>query len=76
MKFFSYKNNNDNYSKAISLQNVRTVTIKEGSGKSVVRFFIEFTYYDGKIENFNWLQLEEAERVFKNIISALNEENS
>lgn len=73
MKFFSYTNENKNYSKAISLPNIRTVTAVEGSGKSACRFFIKFDYVDGKIEYLDYLHQEEAERVFKNIVSTLND---
>lgn len=73
MKFFSYTNENKNYSRAISLQNIRTVTAKESTGKSACRFFIEFDYVDDKIEYLNYLHQEEAEQVFKNIVSALND---
>lgn len=72
MKFFSYTNRNDNYTKAISLENVRSVQVLDGTGKSAIRFGVRVDYTNGTHESLIWLELDEAKKVFKEIIDLLN----
>ncbi len=71
MKFYSYTNNNDNYTKAVSLENVRTLTITEASGKSAIRFSVRLDYTDGNSETLMWLESTEAKKVYKEILDLL-----
>lgn len=73
MKFYSYSNNNRNYTKALSLERVRSVSRETGSGKSAIRFSVYLTYFDGSNESFPWLEEEESRKVYKEIIEILNE---
>lgn len=72
MKFFSYTNRNNNYSMAISLENVRSAQIFENSGKSVIRFGVKVNYINGTHESLFWLESDEAKKVFKEIVDLLN----
>ncbi len=72
MKFYSYTNNNENYTKAISLSNVRSITRDTGSGKSAIRFSVSLTYYDGAHQSLQWLGEEESKKVYKEIVELLN----
>lgn len=72
MKFYSYTNNNCNYTKAISLQNIRALSLVNGEGKSAIRFSVRIEYIDGKCELFNWLEAEEARKVYEKILDLLN----
>ena len=72
MKFFSYTNRNNNYSKAISLENVRSIQILDGTGKSAIRFGVRVDYTKGTHESLIWLELDEAKKVFKEIVDLLN----
>ena len=71
MKFYSYTNDNDNYIKAVSLENVRTLTITEASGKSAIRFGVRLDYTDGNSETLMWLESAEAKKVYKEILDLL-----
>lgn len=71
MKFYSYTNDNDNYTKAVSLENVRTLTITEASGKSAIRFGVRLDYTDGNSETLMWLESAEAKKVYKEILDLL-----
>lgn len=73
MKFYNYSNINKNYTKAISLNNVRSVEVKESSGKSAVRFSVEITYRDNNIETFRTLNEQEAVAVQMEIVNLLNQ---
>lgn len=73
MKFFTYSNDNDNYTKAVSLENVQLVEITEMAGKSAIRFGVALRYKDGSTESLLWLGKEEAAKVFKEIVKLLNE---
>ena len=72
MKFYSYSNKNGNYTKAVSLKNVRTVETYEGAGKSEIRFGVRITYCDNTNENLSWLEYAEAKAVYKKIVDLLN----
>lgn len=72
MKFFSYTNRNDNYTMAISLENVRSVQTFDGAGKSTIRFGVRVNYANGTHESLFWLELDEAKKVFKEIVDLLN----
>ncbi len=74
MKFYSYTNENKNYTKAVSLQNVRSIQIVENSGKSAIRFGVSITYRGGSGENFLCLEKEESKKVYNEILNLLNEE--
>ena len=72
MKFFSYANRNNNYTMAISLENVRSVQILDGAGKSAIRFGVRVDYINGTHESLFWLESDEAKKVFKEIVDLLN----
>ena len=72
MKFFSYTNKNENYCKAISLENVRSVQRINGEGKSAIRFSVRLEYIDGKFESLSYLENSEATQVFNKIVNLLN----
>jgi hypothetical protein len=72
MKFYSYTNKNNNYTKAISLENIRSISIVEGSGKSVIRFSLSICYIDNEKESLAWLEKQEAEILYKAIVDLLN----
>ena len=72
MKFFSYTNRNNNYTMAISLENVRSVKILDGDGKSAIRFRVRVDYINGTHESLIWLESDEAKKVFKEIVDLLN----
>lgn len=73
MKFYSYTNKNNNYTKAVILENVRSLHLCNGDGKSAIRFSVRVDYADGKNEHFNWLENYEAERVYETILDLLND---
>ena len=73
MKFYSYANDNHNYTKALSLEQVRSVSREAGSGKSAIRFSVCLTYFNGSSESFSWLEEDESRKVYKEIIEILNE---
>lgn len=72
MKFYSYSNNNYNYTKAISLENVRSIERENRGGTSKIRYSIVLNYIDGKTESLMWLEEEESKEVYKEIIELLN----
>lgn len=74
MKFYSHSNNNKNYTKAISLSDIRSISITEDSGKSATRFGVCVNYLNGQREDFYYLNKEESEKVFKEILDILNKE--
>ena len=73
MKFYTYSNNNNNYTKAISLANIRSIERTISISTSKIRFGVQVNYCDGKGENFMWLEEEESKKVLKEIIDLLNE---
>ena len=72
MKFYSYANKNNNYTKAVILENVRSLHLCYGDGKSAIRISVRIEYADGKNEYFNWLESDEAKQVYKTILDLLN----
>jgi hypothetical protein len=74
MKFYSYTNENKNYTKAVSLQNVRSIQITEDGGKSAIRFGVSITYRGGSGEDLSCLKEEESKKVYNEILNLLNEE--
>lgn len=73
MKFYTYSNNNNNYTKAISLANIRSIERTSTMSTSKIRFGVQINYFDSKEENLIWLEEEEAKKVFKEIVDLLNE---
>ena len=74
MKFYSYTNENENYTKAVSLQNVRSVIRHIGTGKSAIRFGITITYLDGTTGHFGYLHEDESKKLYKKLVDLLNTE--
>jgi hypothetical protein len=72
MKFYSYANDNGNYTKALSLEQVRSVSCEAGTGKSSIRFSVRLDYFDGSNESFLWLNETESQKVYKEIVEILN----
>ena len=72
MKFYSYTNKNNNYTKAISLDGVRSIERKSGIGKSKICFFVKLDYFDGSSETFPYLFDNESKEVYKEILNLLN----
>ena len=74
MKFYSYANDNKNYTRAISLNGIRSISTSEGTGKSAIRFAVRVDYMDGQTECFHYLEKAESEKVYKEILGILNKE--
>lgn len=72
MKFYSYSNKNNNYTKAITLEGVRSLHLCNGDGKSAIRFSVRVEYADGRNEQFHYLEGDEAKQVYKSILDLLN----
>ena len=72
MKFFSYTNKNNNYTKAVILEGVRSLHLCNGDGKSAIRFSVRIEYADGHNEQFHYLEGDEAKQVYKSILGLLN----
>jgi hypothetical protein len=72
MKFYSYANKNNNYTKAISLEGVRSLHLCNGDGKSAIRFSVRVEYADGRNEQLLYLENDEAQQVYKSILDLLN----
>ena len=72
MKFYSYSNENNNYIMAISLENVQSIRISEGSGKSAIRFGVTVDYTNGRHESLSYLHEDEAKKVYKEILELIN----
>ena len=72
MKFYSYTNNNKNYTKSISLESIRSIECLMGSGKSAIRFSVRVNYFNNTIENFDWLEEKESKKVFDELTKLLN----
>lgn len=71
--YFSYSNNNKNYTKAVSLQNVRSINIdKDKNIRSEFRYVVNIRYTDSDYESFEYLYEEEAETLYKQIVEELN----
>lgn len=75
MKFYSYSNDNRNYTKALSLEQVRSISCMTGNGKSAIRFSVCLYYFDGSDESFPWLGEAESQKVYKEIVEILNGES-
>jgi hypothetical protein len=71
MKFYSYANENRNYTKALSLEQVRSVSCEAGTGKSSIRFSVQINYSDGSHDSFSWLNEAESQKVYKEIVEIL-----
>lgn len=72
-KFYSYSNDNGDYTKAISLTNVRSVrTDVFKSSKNPFRYLITITYTDQTEEVFSDLAEDEMKEVYKQIVNYLN----
>jgi hypothetical protein len=75
MKFYSYTNTNKTYTKAVSLQNVRSIRMTDLRGKSDIRFGITIIYREGTTEDFPCLEEKESKKVYNEILKLLNEED-
>ena len=73
MKFYSHTNENGNYTKAISLESIRSVELVKGDGKSAIRFSVLVNYQNGSLEAFNWLLEAESKKIYDEIVKILNE---
>lgn len=73
MKFYSYTNNNKNYTKAISLSNIRSVHLIDRDGRGAIRFYVQIDYIDGEFETLSCLEQDEAKQVYEEIIKLLNQ---
>lgn len=76
MKFYSHTNLSGYYTRAISLANIRSVEIRNGGGKSAIRFSVHVHYYNDTEETFLSLQEEESKKVYNNIVNLLNGEDA
>ena len=72
MKFFSYTNKNNNYTKAVILEGIRSLHLCNGDGKSAIRFSVRIEYANGHNEHFHYLEGDEAKQVYKSILGLLN----
>ena len=75
MKFYSYSNKNNNYTMytmAVSLENVQSIRIGEGSGKSVIRYDVSIDYTNGRHERLPYLYEDEAKKIYKEILELIN----
>lgn len=72
MKFYSYSNENEDYTKAVSIENVRYISINEGYGHCSVRFYLAIHYSDGTTEEFPSLYESEVKRLYRDVLDALN----
>lgn len=71
--YFSYSNNNKNYTKAVSLKNVRSINIdKDKNIRSGFKYLVNIRYTDSNYESFQYLYEEEAETLYKQIVEELN----
>jgi hypothetical protein len=75
MKFYSYTNKNNNYTKAVTLEGVRSLHLHSGDGKSVIRFSVGIEYANGRNEQFHYLENDEAKQVYKTILDLLNNDS-
>ena len=73
MKFYSYTNRNNNYTQAVILENIRSLHLCNGEGKSAIRFSVRVEYADGRNEDFRWLENDEAKQVYETILKLLNQ---
>lgn len=73
MKFYSYSNKNHNYTKAVTLEGVRSLNLCNGDGKSAIRFSVRIEYADGHNEQFHYLENDEAKQVYEAILKLLNQ---
>ena len=72
MKFYSHSNTNGDYSKAVSLENIRSIRWVEGDGRSALRFSVCLTYTDNANESFSYLEENESQTIYKEIVEILN----
>ena len=73
MKFYSYTNKNNNYTKAVILEGARSLHLVNGDGKSAIRFSVRIDYADGHNEQFHYLENDEAKQLYKTILDLLNQ---
>lgn len=73
MKFYSYTNNNKSYTKAVSLENLRSIHLLTGTGRSAIRFSVRLDYLNNEIEFFDWLEDGESRKLYNTLIELLNE---
>lgn len=76
MKFYSHINLSGYYTRAISLANIRSVEIRNGGGKSAIRFSVHVHYYNNTEETFLSLQEEESKKVYNDLINLLNKKDA
>lgn len=73
MKFYSYTNKNNNYTKAFTLEGVRSLHLLNGEGKSAIRYSVRVEYVDGRNEQFMYLENDEAKQLYEAILKLLNQ---
>lgn len=76
MKFYSVKNPDYRAVSALSLINVRRVSIEEESSTRASRFSVCLEYTDGIVRSFNYLTADFANTIYLDIIDILNGEES
>lgn len=73
MKYYSHTARSTRNTTAVSLKDIRSVTIDEGTGRSYVRYRVVIQYTDTTVETFYGLEDDEAKKVYKEILNLLNE---
>lgn len=73
MKYYSHTARSTRNTMAVSLKDIRSVTIDEGTGRSYVRYRVVIQYTDTTVETFYGLEDDEAKKVYKEILNLLNE---
>lgn len=76
MKFYSVKNPNYKIVSALSLVNVRMVSIHEESATRASRFSVRLEYTDGIVRSFDCLTSDLANTIYVDIINILNEKEN
>lgn len=72
MKFFSYSNENNNYTMAVALDGIRSIHLCNGEGKSAIRYSVRVEYANGRNEQLPYLRCDESKRVYETILELLN----
>lgn len=70
--FYSYAHDNGFYTKAVSLEGVRTIQLHDDGGKRDNCYSVRINYFDTTQESFNLLSYEEATNIYHGILIKLN----